>query len=88
MSENFAVIMAGGIGSRFWPISRTDNPKQFLDIFTTPIGQFIAIFIINLAIHKKYNSFILFWVIIECVISVFFLQSLKYILRSIYSKPT
>ncbi len=24
--------MAGGIGSRFWPVSRTDNPKQFLDI--------------------------------------------------------
>lgn len=25
-------IMAGGIGSRFWPLSRTDYPKQFLDI--------------------------------------------------------
>ncbi len=24
--------MAGGIGSRFWPASRTSNPKQFLDI--------------------------------------------------------
>ena len=24
--------MAGGIGSRFWPISRIDYPKQFLDI--------------------------------------------------------
>ena len=24
--------MAGGIGSRFWPMSRTDMPKQFLDI--------------------------------------------------------
>jgi mannose-1-phosphate guanylyltransferase len=24
--------MAGGIGSRFWPMSRTDHPKQFLDI--------------------------------------------------------
>lgn len=24
--------MAGGIGSRFWPLSRTDMPKQFLDI--------------------------------------------------------
>jgi mannose-1-phosphate guanylyltransferase len=35
MSENFAVIMAGGIGSRFWPISRTNNPKQFLDILGT-----------------------------------------------------
>lgn len=26
------VIMAGGIGSRFWPISRAEKPKQFLDI--------------------------------------------------------
>ena len=24
--------MAGGIGSRFWPMSRTDKPKQFLDV--------------------------------------------------------
>jgi len=29
---DYVVIMAGGIGSRFWPISRTDYPKQFLDI--------------------------------------------------------
>ncbi len=28
----FAIIMAGGIGSRFWPLSRSKNPKQFLDI--------------------------------------------------------
>ncbi|MCF7911044.1 MAG: mannose-1-phosphate guanylyltransferase [Candidatus Cloacimonetes bacterium] len=27
-----ALIMAGGIGSRFWPLSREDNPKQFLPI--------------------------------------------------------
>ncbi|WP_341838667.1 mannose-1-phosphate guanylyltransferase [Chitinophaga pollutisoli] len=27
--------MAGGIGSRFWPYSRTDYPKQFLDILNT-----------------------------------------------------
>lgn len=27
--------MAGGIGSRFWPMSRTDYPKQFLDILNT-----------------------------------------------------
>ena len=24
--------MAGGIGSRFWPVSRLDYPKQFLDL--------------------------------------------------------
>jgi mannose-1-phosphate guanylyltransferase len=30
--HTYSVIMAGGIGSRFWPMSRTKNPKQFLDI--------------------------------------------------------
>lgn len=30
--NNFCVIMAGGIGSRFWPMSRTSQPKQFIDI--------------------------------------------------------
>lgn len=33
--NNFCIIMAGGIGSRFWPQSRTSNPKQFLDILGT-----------------------------------------------------
>ena len=27
--------MAGGIGSRFWPYSRVEKPKQFLDFFGT-----------------------------------------------------
>ena len=31
--DNYCVIMAGGIGSRFWPYSRKDKPKQFLDFF-------------------------------------------------------
>jgi mannose-1-phosphate guanylyltransferase len=35
MKKNFCVIMAGGIGSRFWPMSRTAYPKQFLDILGT-----------------------------------------------------
>ena len=26
------VIMAGGIGSRFWPMSTPDYPKQFIDV--------------------------------------------------------
>jgi mannose-1-phosphate guanylyltransferase len=33
--NNFVAIMAGGIGSRFWPMSRTGYPKQFLDILNT-----------------------------------------------------
>jgi mannose-1-phosphate guanylyltransferase len=32
MEKNFVVIMAGGIGSRFWPVSRKALPKQFLDL--------------------------------------------------------
>lgn len=31
----YVAIMAGGIGSRFWPYSRTEYPKQFLDILNT-----------------------------------------------------
>ncbi len=32
MLQNYGVIMAGGIGSRFWPMSRSTFPKQFHDI--------------------------------------------------------
>lgn len=34
-NKNYCVIMAGGIGSRFWPFSRNNRPKQFLDFFGT-----------------------------------------------------
>jgi mannose-1-phosphate guanylyltransferase len=34
-NDVYCVIMAGGIGSRFWPLSRTEKPKQFLDILGT-----------------------------------------------------
>ena len=33
--HNYVAIMAGGIGSRFWPQSRVSYPKQFLDILNT-----------------------------------------------------
>lgn len=33
--HHYVAIMAGGIGSRFWPMSRTVYPKQFLDILNT-----------------------------------------------------
>lgn len=31
-SSNHVVVMAGGIGSRFWPVSTADCPKQFIDV--------------------------------------------------------
>ncbi len=33
--HSYVAIMAGGIGSRFWPESRTKHPKQFLDLLGT-----------------------------------------------------
>ena len=36
-TDSYVVILAGGIGSRFWPISKQDTPKQFLDLLN--IGE-------------------------------------------------
>ena len=35
MKSTYLVVMAGGIGSRFWPFSRTNYPKQFHDVLGT-----------------------------------------------------
>ncbi|MEI6489135.1 MAG: mannose-1-phosphate guanylyltransferase [Bacteroidota bacterium] len=48
MKNNYCVIMAGGIGSRFWPMSRTAHPKQFLDVLGT--GQTL--------LQQTYNRFL------------------------------
>ncbi len=33
MNKNlYVVLMAGGVGTRFWPYSRNSRPKQFLDV--------------------------------------------------------
>ncbi|MFN4145563.1 MAG: mannose-1-phosphate guanylyltransferase [Runella sp.] len=34
-NHNYVVIMAGGVGSRFWPFSRNHHPKQFHDVLGT-----------------------------------------------------
>jgi mannose-1-phosphate guanylyltransferase len=31
-NNNYLIIMAGGVGSRFWPMSTEEKPKQFLDV--------------------------------------------------------
>jgi mannose-1-phosphate guanylyltransferase len=46
--NNYCIIMAGGIGSRFWPMSRNAFPKQFLDILGT--GQTL--------LQQTYNRFL------------------------------
>ena len=32
MKDNYLIIMAGGVGSRFWPMSKSSYPKQFHDV--------------------------------------------------------
>ena len=32
MQQTYAVIMAGGRGERFWPLSTSKRPKQLLDL--------------------------------------------------------
>lgn len=34
-NNKYCIIMAGGVGSRFWPVSRKSRPKQFLDFLGT-----------------------------------------------------
>jgi mannose-1-phosphate guanylyltransferase len=34
-NNNYVIIMAGGVGTRFWPFSRQANPKQFHDVLGT-----------------------------------------------------
>ncbi len=60
MSKNtYAAIMAGGIGSRFWPASRTAKSKQFLDILGTGRTLIQATYDRFLKICPKENIFIL-----------------------------
>ncbi len=32
MNNNHLIIMAGGVGSRFWPMSTAENQKHFIDV--------------------------------------------------------
>ncbi|MGB1129632.1 MAG: sugar phosphate nucleotidyltransferase, partial [Haloferula sp.] len=35
MPSTYALILAGGSGTRFWPLSRNARPKQLLNLFGT-----------------------------------------------------
>ncbi len=48
MKNTYVIIMAGGIGSRFWPASKKSMPKQFLDVMG--VGQSL--------IQLTYNRFV------------------------------
>lgn len=70
MNKNYyAVLMAGGVGSRFWPVSTTSNPKQFHDMLGTGktliqktfdrLNQFIPTENILILTNERYNDLVL-----------------------------
>lgn len=59
MNSNYYVaIMAGGVGSRFWPASREARPKQFLDILGTGKTLLQMTYERFLPLIKKENIFV------------------------------
>jgi len=54
----FVVLMAGGIGSRFWPYSRNAKPKQFLDVLGTGKSLLQTTYERFLPVCRKENIFV------------------------------
>jgi mannose-1-phosphate guanylyltransferase len=70
MNKNYyAVLMAGGVGSRFWPVSTTDFPKQFHDMLGSGhtliqktfsrLSQLIPVENILILTSERYNDLVL-----------------------------
>ncbi|MBT8289905.1 MAG: mannose-1-phosphate guanylyltransferase [Muriicola sp.] len=65
----YAVLMAGGVGSRFWPVSTTENPKQFHDMLGTGdtliqrtfkrLNTFVPTENILILTNERYNDLVL-----------------------------
>ena len=70
MNKNYyAIIMAGGVGSRFWPVSTTEFPKQFHDMLGSGdtliqktfsrLSKIIPAENILILTNEKYNDLVL-----------------------------
>lgn len=70
MNKNYyAILMAGGVGSRFWPVSTTEFPKQFHDMLGSGdtliqktfdrLSKLIPIENILILTNEKYNDLVL-----------------------------
>ncbi len=57
-NNRYCVIMAGGVGTRFWPMSRTAHPKQFIDILGTGKTLLQSTFIRSQRICPAKNIFV------------------------------
>ncbi|QWX83051.1 mannose-1-phosphate guanylyltransferase [Cellulophaga sp. HaHaR_3_176] len=70
MNKNYyAVLMAGGVGSRFWPVSTSEFPKQFHDMLGTGdtliqktfkrLNKFVPTENILILTNERYNDLVL-----------------------------
>ena len=70
MNKNYyAILMAGGVGSRFWPVSTTDFPKQFHDMLGSGdtliqktfsrLSKLIPVENILILTNERYNALVL-----------------------------
>ncbi|MEO5776367.1 MAG: mannose-1-phosphate guanylyltransferase [Flavobacterium sp.] len=70
MNKNYyAILMAGGVGSRFWPVSTTDFPKQFHDMLGSGdtliqktfsrLSKLIPVENILILTNERYNDLVL-----------------------------
>jgi mannose-1-phosphate guanylyltransferase len=70
MNKNYyAILMAGGVGSRFWPVSTTDFPKQFHDMLGSGdtliqktfsrLSKLIPVENILILTNERYNELVL-----------------------------
>ncbi|MGX1929891.1 mannose-1-phosphate guanylyltransferase [Flagellimonas sp. 2504JD4-2] len=70
MNKNYyAILMAGGVGSRFWPVSTSSNPKQFHDMLGSGktliqktfdrLNRFIPTENILILTNERYNDLVL-----------------------------
>ncbi|MEM9077887.1 MAG: mannose-1-phosphate guanylyltransferase [Bacteroidota bacterium] len=70
MNKNYyAILMAGGVGSRFWPVSTSSYPKQFHDMLGTGktliqktfdrLNQFVPTENILILTNERYNDLVL-----------------------------
>jgi len=68
-SNYYAILMAGGVGSRFWPVSTTEFPKQFHDMLGSGetliqktfsrLSKLIPIENILILTNERYNALVL-----------------------------
>ena len=82
--ENHVVVMAGGIGSRLWPLSTPEMPKQFIDVLGT--GRSLIQMTVDrfLPVCDMKN----FWVVTSCRYSAMVAEHLPEIPRDhILSEP-